>query len=195
MLNRIVIRMSIMAQKLTGFLSYFSCFLNNVKLGRGSTFYGKTYFRNQVGSDITLGSNCTFRSSKTSNWIGVNRPCLISTQGKDSAKIIIGNNCGFTGSIVAAFKEIQLGNNVRCGANTLITDSDWHADDPRVGPAKSIKIGDNVWLGVNAVVLKGVSIGENTIIGANSVVTSSLPANVIAVGNPCRVVKLIKPNG
>ena len=186
--------MSIMAQKSTGFFSYFSCFLNNVKLGRGSIFYGTTYFRNLVGSDIIIGSKCTFRSSKTSNWIGVNRPCLISTQGNDSAKIIIGNNCGFTGTIVAAFKEIQLGDNVRCGANTLITDSDWHTNDPRTGPAKSIKIGNNVWLGVNAVVLKGGSIGENTVIGANSVVTSNIPANVIAVGNPCRVIKLIKLN-
>ena len=55
--------------------------------------------------------------------------------------------------------------------------------------AYPISIGNNVWIGGNAIVLPGVSIGDNTIIGAGSVVTKDLPANVIAVGNPCRVIK------
>ncbi|MCE7039048.1 sugar O-acetyltransferase [Dyadobacter sp. CY312] len=55
--------------------------------------------------------------------------------------------------------------------------------------AYPISIGNNVWLGGNVVVLPGVSIGDNTIIGAGSVVTKDIPANVIAVGNPCRVIK------
>ena len=52
-----------------------------------------------------------------------------------------------------------------------------------------LTIGDNVWLGMNSVIMRGVTIGENTIIGANSVVTKSIPANVIAVGSPCKVIK------
>jgi acetyltransferase-like isoleucine patch superfamily enzyme len=55
--------------------------------------------------------------------------------------------------------------------------------------AYPIKIGDNVWIGGGAIILPGVSIGDNTIIGAGSVVTKNIPANVIAVGNPCRVIK------
>lgn len=58
--------------------------------------------------------------------------------------------------------------------------------------AHPITIGNNVWIGGNVVVLPGVSIGDNTIIGAGSVVNKSIPANVIAVGNPCRVVKKIE---
>ena len=54
-----------------------------------------------------------------------------------------------------------------------------------------IKIGNNVWIGANAVVLPGVSIGDNTVIGAGSVVTKKIPANVVAVGNPCRVLREI----
>jgi acetyltransferase-like isoleucine patch superfamily enzyme len=46
-----------------------------------------------------------------------------------------------------------------------------------------------VWLGINCIVLKGVTIGENSLIGANSVVTKVIPANVIAAGNPCKVIK------
>jgi maltose O-acetyltransferase len=62
-------------------------------------------------------------------------------------------------------------------------------DDTRVGSAKPILIEENVWLGYGAIVLKGVTIGKNSIIGAGSVVTTNIPANCIAAGNPCRVIK------
>lgn len=55
--------------------------------------------------------------------------------------------------------------------------------------AKPITIGNNVWIGGNVVVLPGVNIGDNTTIGAGSVVTKDIPADVIAVGNPCRIIK------
>ena len=55
--------------------------------------------------------------------------------------------------------------------------------------AKPIKIGNNVWIGGNVIVLPGVTIGDNTVIGAGSVVTKDIPANVVAVGNPCKVIK------
>lgn len=60
--------------------------------------------------------------------------------------------------------------------------------------AHPITIGNNVWLGGNVVVLPGVSIGNNAVIGAGSVVTKDIPDNVIAVGNPCRVVRNIEGN-
>lgn len=59
--------------------------------------------------------------------------------------------------------------------------------------AKPITIGDNVWLGSGAIVLAGVTIGENTVVGAGAVVTRDLPANVVAVGNPARVIRTIEP--
>jgi acetyltransferase-like isoleucine patch superfamily enzyme len=64
-------------------------------------------------------------------------------------------------------------------------------DDPRSGYPKEIVINDNVWLGAGTTVLKGVEIGENSVIGAGSVVTKNIPANVIAAGNPCRVIRAI----
>ncbi len=57
--------------------------------------------------------------------------------------------------------------------------------------AKPIIVGDNVWIGGNVAVMPGVTIGDNTIIGAGSVVTKDIPGNVVAVGNPCKVVKEI----
>jgi len=161
-----------------------------VKLGRKSIFIGKCYFTRFPGTQIIIGEKCSFLSKKRSNLIGINRPCMISTLASPfQAKIEIGNNCGFSGTVIGAFRYIKIGNNVRCGANTLITDSDWHLNDPRAGEPSDVIIGDNVWLGVNSVILKGVTIGENTIIGANSLVTKSIPANVIAAGNPCKVIR------
>ncbi|MDP3115406.1 MAG: DapH/DapD/GlmU-related protein [Candidatus Cloacimonadaceae bacterium] len=74
----------------------------------------------------------------------------------------------------------------------MITDGDWHSKDSRVGNPLPIYIEDNVWIGLNVLVMKGVTIGQNSIIGAGSVVTKDIPANVIAAGNPCKVIKEIK---
>ena len=54
-----------------------------------------------------------------------------------------------------------------------------------------VHIGENVWVGAGAVILPGVSIGNDSVIGAGSVVTKDIPANVVAVGNPCRVLRKI----
>ena len=162
-----------------------------VKIGKGCSFYGKAYFRRRQESTISIGDNCTFNSSHESNLIGVYSPCMISTIEK-GAKIEIGNNCGFSGTVIGATLHIKLGNNVRCGANTLITDSDWHTDDKRSGKNKPVIIEDNVWLGYGVKVLKGVHIGKTSLIGANSVVTKDIPANVIAAGNPCRIIKEVE---
>lgn len=159
-----------------------------IKTGKNCRYYGYTYFYRKLLSTILIGNNCGFRSLFHSNLIGINRKCSISTLLKES-EIIIGDNCGFSGTIIGAAKRIKIGNNVRCGANTLITDNDWHLNDPRSSEPVGIIIENNVWLGVNVVVLKGVIIGENSVIGANSVVVKDIPENVIAAGNPCKVIK------
>jgi hypothetical protein len=72
--------------------------------------------------------------------------------------IQIEDNCESGGTVIGAFLSFTLGNNFRCGSNTLITDSDWHLDDLRVGKPKTIVTGGNFRLGINSVVLKGVFI-------------------------------------
>lgn len=63
--------------------------------------------------------------------------------------------------------------------------------DQRNKKSKPIVIEDDVWLGTNSIVLKGVTIGARTIIGAGSVVTKDIPADCIAAGNPCKVIRKI----
>lgn len=108
---------------------------------------------------------------------------------KQGASIRIGECCGFSGTVIGAAKSVSIGNNVRCGANTLITDTDWHTDDIRTSADASVVIEDNVWLGYGVKILKGVHIGKNSLIGAGSIVTRDIPGNVVAAGNPCKVIK------
>jgi len=159
-----------------------------ITLGARCVFYGRTKFKKANTAIIQVGKQVVFRSKATSNLIGINRPCII-TALDSSARLTIGNHCGFSGTVIGCFSEITIGNHVRCGANTLITDGDWHSNDYRSGKPSPIYIENNVWLGVNVTVLKGVTIGQNSIIGANSLVVKSIPANCVAGGNPCKVLK------
>ncbi len=90
---------------------------------------------------------------------------------------------------------IDIGNCVLIGPGCKLICTN-HSIDPDVRLKgvfydKPIKIGKNVWLGANVTVLPGVTIADNAVIGAGSVVIKNIPANVVAVGNPCRVVKEI----
>lgn len=105
--------------------------------------------------------------------------------------IRIGNN--FVGNFnltILDEAEVTIGDNVMIGPNcSLITIT--HALDPDqrnegIMAARPITIGDNAWIAANVVILPGVEIGEGAVIGAGSVVTRSIPAGMLAVGNPCR---------
>lgn len=88
------------------------------------------------------------------------------------------------GVVALDVADIKIGDDVQIGSNVqLLT-----VTNPRDG-AKPISIGNKVWLGGGVIVCAGVSIGDNTVVSAGAVVTESLPANVLAAGNPARVVK------
>lgn len=112
-------------------------------------------------------------------------------------------------------KHIRVGDNFYCNVNAIFLDTNWITigDNVKIGPrvnlltathpvdpgirtalleyAEPITIGDNVWLGGNVTVLPGVHIGANSVIGAGSVVTKDVPADVVAVGDPAKVLRPI----
>lgn len=112
--------------------------------------------------------------------------------------VIIGINCTFVDNA-----EIRIGNRVLIASNVqFYTSSHPVLPQERLVPdwkekgttffrtyARPIEIKDNVWIGGGSIILAGVTIGENSVIGAGSVVTRSVPANSVAVGNPCRVIR------
>lgn len=91
--------------------------------------------------------------------------------------------------------KVQFGDNVfvapNCGFYTAGHPLDYETRNKGLEYAKPIKVGNNVWIGGNVVVLPGVTIGNNVVIGAGSVVNKDIPSNSVAVGNPCKVIKKI----
>lgn len=113
-----------------------------------------------------------------------------------------GHNVHFGNHVYANFNltlvddaQIYVGNNVLFAPNVVLSTAG-HPINPELRARDyqfnaSIHIGNNVWLGAGVIVLPGVTIGDNTVVGAGSVVTKDLPANVLALGTPCRVVREI----
>lgn len=97
----------------------------------------------------------------------------------------INHNC-----IIDCTQKIVIGNKVYIGENVIIRDSDNHSlTEENNIMTKEIEIEDNVWIGDNCIILKGVHIGQGSIIGAGSIVTKDVPSNCVAVGNPAKVIK------
>lgn len=128
------------------------------------------------------GENCYFEPPFRANWGGKH--------------VFIGKNvyANFNLTVVDD-GNVYIGDFVMIGPNvTLVTAG--HPVEPHLRKRglqfnADVHISDNVWIGAGAVILPGVHIGENTVIGAGSIVTKDIPANVVAVGNPCRVMRPI----
>lgn len=119
---------------------------------------------------------------------------------KENSNITIGNNVYFNnGVVLISEKSIKIGNDILVGTNVEIYDSDFHNTNPdlRFGgheyEKESVIIEDNVWLGSNVKILKGVTIGKNSVISNGAIVTKSIPPNTIAGGIPAKVIKSL-PN-
>ena len=96
--------------------------------------------------------------------------------------------------VILDANKVTFGNNVKIGPNCGFYTSGHPLDKEtrkNLEFAKTIKIGNDVWIGGNVCVMLGVTIGDNAVIGAGSVVTKDIPSNVVAVGNPCKVIKEI----
>lgn len=115
---------------------------------------------------------------------------LISGEPRGAEKIVIGCAAYINrGTMLDASERIEIGAHAMIGPFCYITDHDHAPGSADVLVSRPTRIGERCWLGAHVTVLKGVTIGEGTVVGAGSVVTKSLPAGVIAVGNPARVLK------
>ena len=173
----------------TSFLCRLKCRIGGAKIGKGLKARGMMRVYRFQCSKIVIGDNCKFNSSSRFNFRGLNHPCIIQT-GKEGAFIKIGNGCGFSGVSIVADNEVIIGDHVAVGANSMIGDRDDHPERLHTTP-NPVHIGNNVFIGMNCMIMKGVTIGDNSIIGAGSIVTKDIPANCIAVGSPCKVIRTI----
>ncbi len=137
-----------------------------------------------IGNDVSFSGKPSFVFSSRHS----QRPQLSIGHGS-----FLGHNCALT-----IAKQIKIGNHCLIAAGVRITDFDGHplgADERRAGgifaadTVLPVIIGDDVWIGHGAVILKGVNVGDRAIIGARAVVTRDVPADTVVAGNPARVIK------
>ncbi len=155
---------------------------SNVEFGEG--FYCETaqifrHLRSRkrkavvIGKHVSCYAGCSFA-------IAENGTCTI------------GDFTLLNGALVMAEDKIDIGSHCLISWNVGIADSDFHPLEPAqrlIDTQALVRIADNVWIGMNAVILKGVTIGENSIVAAGSVVTKSIPPNTVVAGNPAVIVK------
>jgi acetyltransferase-like isoleucine patch superfamily enzyme len=116
------------------------------------------------------------------------------------AEIRIGSGCFLNrNTMLAAVERVEIGDHVMFANGCFVGDADHRYDDPETPitqqgfvPRGPVRIGSNVWFGVNCVVTGGVEIGARAVIGANSVVTKDIPAGAIAAGAPAKVIREIE---
>ena len=154
---------------------------------------------------ITIGDNFIMTSGEHVSAIISNLQGSLFTSSADATITI---NVGMSSTRIWVHNRLAIGNNVKVGGDVLIIDTDSHELNYMVRNGSSpsgnvwgetiksspIVIEDDVWIGAQCIVLKGVTIGARTIIGAGSVVAKSIPADCIAAGNPCRIIKKINQN-
>jgi hypothetical protein len=168
--------------------------LNGIAWQEGWRIYGAPIIQRHAESTIRIGRDLTVRSWYASNPLGVVRRTLLCTWAR-GAQLIIGNGVGMTGAVLVAQTRIEIGDQVWIGANSSIVDTDFHPlapearrIDPSAGKSAPILIEDEVFIGMWAIILKGVHIGRGAVIGAGAVVAQDVPARTIVAGNPARPV-------
>jgi len=172
--------------------------LFGVFIGKRMRCYGTVHlFRNpksliHIGNDVSIVS-----SSKRCTSSSLFAPTKLRTLSP-TARIVIDDFVGLNGtSIVARSKTVRIGKGTIIAPNCVIMDSDFHAVwppenrimNPVFEKDADVLIGNNVWLGSQVMILKGVTIGDNSVICAGSVVSHDIPANVLAGGIPAKAIR------
>lgn len=166
------------------------------KIGKHSLIFFRCSIINTSHRCIVIGNNCKIGCSSSRYHAGMPYYTRLLNVGKNS-EIIIGDNCRINGVSIHAEGGVFIGNSCVMASGVNIMDSNGHevySSNRTTGRdiPKSIRIGNNVWIGLNSIILKGTEIGDNCVVAAGSVVKGFFPDNVIISGNPAIIVKSIE---
>lgn len=184
------------------------CRFRGVEFREGLRVYGFPIILKDAAARISLGHDVVLHSDPRVNCAGIFGRVTLAAPFPDS-RITIGNDSGLSGAAIFASRSVIIGNYVNIGANTIIYDTDFHPIDwfsrrmskphPRLHTAHPmgaiasdpVVIEDDVWVGANSIILKGVRIGQRAVLGAGSVVTHDVPPGTLWAGNPARFIRKI----
>lgn len=174
--------------------------LNGIKYGKKLRLRGLPCIIRRQGQ-ITIGNNVIINSGFTSNFIGLNHRTVIISRCPES-KIEIGDNVGMSGTAIYARSQITIGKGTMIGANTKILDNDFHPidiearridDKSKIG-VKPVVIGEDCFIGCNALILKGTTLGRGCVVGAGAVVSGTFEDGSVIVGNPAKTIRIQELN-
>lgn len=157
-------------------------YLNNTQLGRLVSVKGRPLFRN--AGQVILGDNVRI-------WSNIQRARIFVSRG---AVLRVGNNSRINGAHISVSIGVDIGRNVRIGPNVVIMDNDFHdiTSHSSAGKTGPVRIHDNVWIAMGAMVLKGVTIGEGAAVAAGAVVTKDVPPYTLVAGVPAKPIKNLR---
>jgi acetyltransferase-like isoleucine patch superfamily enzyme len=179
----------------------FYCLCYGFSIGKSATVRGLPILSLARQSSIHIGDHAYLISRSRNTALGVNHPVILRTL-RPQARINIASRFRASGVTLCAAKGIVIGDRVTMGANVVVTDTDFHAAEPGVrssgedascAKCAEVTIEDDVFVGMNAMILKGVAVGRGAIIGAGSVVTRYVPPRAIVAGNPAQVLSQSVP--
>lgn len=157
--------------------------------------WGSVRFLIHGPGSIVIGRNFHAVSARRRSALTLFSPCHLTIIG--DAHIVLGDQVGLNGTTITARLKISIGNNSMIGPNTIIVDHDGHVEWPPSerwnfgGSMAEVVIENDVWIGMNCIILKGVRIGSGSIIAAGSVVTCDVESNSVYGGNPARKIKVL----
>ncbi len=166
--------------------------LNGVKSGRLKAL-GRARINVSLGGKATIGRNFYIRTGTFCTEVGsIGSRILVGPHGE----LKIGDNVGMSNATIVAEMSVTIGDNVMIGGGVQIFDTNFHSTDPAIRTSgcethDSVKkapvvIGNNVFLGANSMICKGVTLGDNAIVAAGSVVVKPVPAGEVWGGNPAK---------
>lgn len=167
-----------------------------IKGNNNSITFGKGSFIDAIPI-IVRGNNCVIEIQDGVKILNRHNMCDILCEG-NNVHIVIGKNTTIQSAHINAQEdnsEIVIGENCMFSEDIIIRTSDSHSildneTGKRINTAKSVYIGNHVWIAARTCILKGVSIGDNSIVGVGSIVTRNVPNNVIVAGNPATIKKV-----
>lgn len=176
-----------------------SLLLQGCLFGTGFGTTGRCSFKVRNAGSIRIGNQVRLLAGWRSNRVGLSGPVILQTFG--DGMIDIGDYSGGSAVVLSSRSKIKIGKHVNLGGNVRIYDHDFHALEPenrRLGlneqaphiRSAPVEIGDDVFVGANAIILKGVTLGDRSIVAAGAVVFKGVyPPDSMLVGNPAMEVR------